>query len=181
MKLLEYKAHELFRRFNIPCSEGHVAASIEELKSLRGKINYPTVIKAQVQTGGRGKAGGVKFAENDQELLEKGSAILGMSIKNIPVKRIFITDKVEIEKEMYLSFTLDRKHKKAVMIFSPEGGVDINEIAERNPDKIVKVLLNPADIIDNFVIDYAMDKTGLDRSYTDQFRDVCSKLYRLFY
>ncbi len=180
MKLLEYKAHELFKRFELPCSEGCVASSVEELKALQGKVNYPAVIKAQVQTGGRGKAGGVQFAGNDDELVERGSSVLDMKIKNLPVKRIFITEKVEIRKEMYLSFTLDRKYKKAVMIFSPEGGVDINEIADKYPEKIVKVLINPSDIIDDFIIDYAIDKSGLNRDYTDEFRNVVKKLYDVF-
>ena len=103
-----------------------------------------------------------------------------MKIKGLPVKRVFITDMVEIKKEMYLSFTLDRKHKKAVMIFSPEGGVDINEIAEKYPEKIVKVMINPADNIDDFVITYAADKSGLDASYVQAFGDVCRRLYDVF-
>lgn len=180
MKLLEYKAHEIFKRYGLPCSEGNVAASIEELKALSGKVNFPAVIKAQVQTGGRGKAGGVQFASSDSEMIEKGSSILGMKIKDLPVKRIFITDKVEIKKEMYLSFTLDRKHKKAVMIFSPEGGVDINEIAEKYPEKIAKVLVTPSDTIDDFVAEYAMDKTGMDKAYAEEFKSVCRKLYDAF-
>ena len=180
MKLLEYKAHELFKLFELPCSEGRVASSVEELKALQGKVNYPAVIKAQVQTGGRGKAGGVQFADNDDELVERGSSILDMKIKNLPVKRIFITEKVEIRKEMYLSFTLDRKHKKAVMIFSPEGGVDINEIADKYPEKIVKVLINPSDTVDDFIIDYAIDKSGLDRDYDSEFRNTVKRLYDVF-
>ena len=192
MKLVEYKAYEIFYKYDLPCSEGCVVSSVEELRDLKDimkyfilhciadTMKYPVVLKAQVQTGGRSKAGGVQFASNESELLEKGEKLLGMKIKNLPVREIFITGKVEIKKEMYLSFTLDRKHKKPVMIFSPEGGVDINEIAEKHPDKIVKVLLDPSKTLDDFVIQYAMDKTGLEQDYPSDFKGVCQKLYSVF-
>ena len=115
MKLLEYKAHEIFKKYDLPCRSGNVVGSMEELTKLRGKIKYPVVLKAQVQTGGRGKAGGIQFAANDSELLEKGKAMFEMKIKNLPVKYIFLPEMIELKKEMYLSFTLDRKHKKPVM------------------------------------------------------------------
>ena len=180
MKLLEYKAHEIFKKYDLPCISGNVVGSMEELTKLRGKIKYPVVLKAQVQTGGRGKAGGIQFASSDSELLEKGKKLLGMKIKILPVRGIFITGKVEIKKEMYLSFTLDRKHKKPVMIFSPEGGVEINEIAGKHPDKIAKVLLGPSEPLNDFVIQYAMDKTGLEQNYRSDFKDICRKLYTIF-
>jgi succinyl-CoA synthetase beta subunit len=180
MKLLEYKAHELFSRYGLPCSDGFVVASPEELERLDRPVTYPVVLKAQVQTGGRGKAGGVQFAENKAELVEKGKQILGMTIKDLPVNKVFVTGKADIKKEMYLSFTLDRKQKKAVLIFSPEGGVDINDIAERFPDKVVKVVLHSQAELDDFVIDYAMDTSGLATEYREAFRDVVKRLYRVF-
>lgn len=180
MKLVEYKAHDIFYKYDLPCSEGCVVSSVEELRDLKDTMKYPVALKAQVQTGGRSKAGGVQFASNGIELLEKGEKLLGIKIKNLPVRIIFITGKVEIKKEMYLSFTLDRKHKKSVMIFSPEGGVDINEIAEKHPDKIAKVFLAPSKTLDDFVIQYAMDKTGLEQDYRTDFRGICQKLYSVF-
>lgn len=180
MKLVEYKAHDIFYKYDLPCSEGCVVSSVEELRDLKDTMKYPVALKAQVQTGGRSKAGGVQFASNGSELFEKGKKLLGMKIKNLPVRIIFITGKVEIKKEMYLSFTLDRKHKKPVMIFSPEGGVDINEIVEKHPDKIAKVLLAPSKTLDDFVIQYAMDKTGLEQDYRTDFEGVCQKLYSVF-
>ncbi|MFO7731304.1 MAG: ATP-grasp domain-containing protein, partial [Spirochaetia bacterium] len=141
MKLLEYKAHEVFHEYEVPSIKGFTVSTPEELEQADGKLDYPVVIKAQVQTGNRGKAGGIKFAENREQLLKQGAEILGMSIKGLEVKRIFITEKVDIDKEMYLSFTMDRKTKLGVLIFSPEGGVDINEIVEKNPEKVAKVIL----------------------------------------
>ncbi len=180
MKLLEYKAHEMFSRYGLPCSEGFVVESPEDLERLDRPVTYPVVLKAQVQTGGRGKAGGVQFAENKAELVEKGKQILGMTIKDLPVKKVFITGKADIKKEMYLSFTLDRKQKKTVLIFSPEGGVDINDIAERFPDKVVKLVLPPKPELDDFFIDYVMDTSGLATEYRETFRDVVKRLYRVF-
>ncbi len=180
MKLLEYKAHEIFRLFGLPCSEGFVVSSAGELNNIKASLNYPVVIKAQVQTGGRGKAGGVQFADNFQELAEISTAIFDMKIKNLPVKKVFITSKTDIKKEMYLSFTLDRKHKLPVMIFCPDGGIDINEIAELYPEKVVKELLHPALEIDDYYIQYAIDKSGLEDKYNKSFKDICRKLYKIF-
>lgn len=180
MKLLEYKAHEVFHEYDVPSINGFTVSSVDELAARNGDLEYPVVIKAQVQTGNRGKAGGIQFAENKKELEEKGAQVLGMKIKDLEVKRIFITEKVEIEKEMYLSFTMDRKTKLGVMIFSPEGGVDINEIAEKNPDKLAKVVLPYGDEIEDFILQYVMDKTGLDEAYREEFRNICKKLYRMF-
>ena len=180
MKLLEYKAHEVFHEFEVPSINGFTVSSIEELEKADGELEYPVVIKAQVQTGNRGKAGGIQFAENRDELLEKGKNVLGMSIKGLEVKRIFVTEKVDIQKEMYLSFTMDRKTKLGVMIFSPEGGVDINEIAEKNPDKLAKIVLPAGEKIDDFNLQYVVDKTGLDSQYHDEFKEICRKLYRMY-
>ena len=180
MKLLEYKAHEVFHEYEVPSINGFTVSTPEELEQADGKLKYPVVIKAQVQTGNRGKAGGIKFAENRDQLLKQGAEILGMSIKGLEVKRIFITEKVNIEKEMYLSFTMDRKTKLGVLIFSPEGGVDINEIVEKNPEKVAKVILPAGEEIDDFTLQYVIDKTGLNQSYHDEFKNICKKLYRMY-
>ncbi len=180
MKLLEFMAHQVFGEYDLPSTPGVTAESVVQLDKLEAKIEYPAVIKAQVQTGGRGKAGGVQFAENREELLEKAGKILGMKIKDLTVEKVFIVPKIEVKKEMYLSFTLDRKTKLPVMIFSPEGGVEINEIAEENPDKLAKVVLPAGDTLPDFVIQYAADKTGLDPAYFPQFREFCLKLFTVF-
>ncbi len=180
MKLLEYMARDVFDAYEIPSTSGAIAGSLDELKVLAPDQDYPVAIKAQVQTGGRGKAGGIQFADDEQEFLEKGRKILGMTINGFKVKKVFINPKVDIDREMYLSFTLDRKTKLPVMIFSPEGGVEINEIAEKNPEKLVKQIIPPGNKLDDFFIRYAMDKTGLEPELKDQFMVFCRKLYNAF-
>jgi succinyl-CoA synthetase beta subunit len=180
MKLLEYKAHEVFRTYGVASIDGYTVSSTEELEEVDGKLPYPLVIKAQVQTGNRGKAGGIKFAENREELLDHGSRILGMSIKGLTVNRVFITPKVDIQREMYLSFTMDRRTKLGVMIFSPIGGMDINAIAEENPDSVAKVLIPAGDTIPEFILQYVVDTTRLDTAYHDEFKEICRKLYRAY-
>ncbi|NQT59959.1 MAG: ADP-forming succinate--CoA ligase subunit beta [Bacteroidetes bacterium] len=180
MKLLEYKAHELFSAYQLPCMNGKVTSSVEELKAMDGVISYPMVLKAQVQTGGRGKAGGIQFAENRRELEEKADFLYSLSIKNLPVEKVFAAEKVELTTEMYLGITLDRKQKQAVLIYSPEGGVDINEIAEENPDKLVKVHIPPNEGLQGFIINYVMDKSNMPQELRNDFIDICRKLYQIF-
>jgi succinyl-CoA synthetase beta subunit len=173
-------ARDVFDAHDIPSTSGVTAGSVEELKNLAPDLLYPMVIKAQVQTGGRGKAGGVKFADNANEFIQKGKEILGMTIKGLTVEKVFCYPKVDIDREMYLSFTLDRKTKLPVMIFSPEGGVEINEIAEKNPEKLVKQIIPAGGKLDDFFIRYAIDKTGLEEDLAGQFTEICRKLYDAF-
>jgi len=180
MKLLEYKAHELFSTYQLPCMKGKITSSVEELKAMDSIISYPMVLKAQVQTGGRGKAGGIQFAENSEELWEKAEFLYNLTIKDLPVEKVFAAEKVELTTEMYLSITLDRKQKQAVLIYSPEGGVDINEIAEENPDKLIKVHIPPNEGLQDFIIQYVMDKSSVPQELRTDFIDICQKLYLIF-
>ena len=180
MKLLEYKAHELFSAYQLTCMNGKVTRSLEELKAIDGVISYPMVLKAQVQTGGRGKAGGIQFAENRKELLEKADFLFNLSIKGLPIEKVFAAEKVELTSEMYLAIALDCKQKQAVLIYSSEGGVDVNEIAEKNPDKLVKVPISPNEGLQDFIIQYVMDKSRMEWEIREDFTDICRKLYRIF-
>lgn len=180
MKLLEYQAHKLFRRFGIPAAKGFAISSIDELSSILPTLTYPVVVKAQVQTGNRGKAGGVAVARSQEELVKKAADILGMKIKNLPVKKVFLTDYVEKVAEFYLSFTIDRKSKFPIMIFSSAGGMEINEIAEEDPSKIIRTLIEPLKGVQAHMIQYIFDKTGIDAKYFDQLYDIIAKLYTTF-
>lgn len=184
MKLLEYQAHELFRQYGIPAASGVVVTSKQELQSKADDsdsgIPYPAVVKAQVKTGGRGKAGGVKVAETKAELLEKGNSILDLVIKKLPVRRLFITNKEQIIQELYISITLDRKFKLPVLIFSAEGGMEINDIAEKNPDKVVKIHVDPLQGIRGHMVNYILEKTGFDKKYGKDLLSLITKLYQLF-
>lgn len=180
MKLFEHQAHELFSSYGIPCAKGITVSSVNELSSVLDKISYPVVIKAQVQTGNRGKAGGVAVAQNKDELMEKAETILNLKIKGLPVKRIFLTDFVKVVSEFYLSITIDRKSKMPIMIFSANGGMDINEIADTDPTKIIRTFIEPFQGVHTHMIQYIFDNTGIDIKYFDQMNSIVQSLYKMF-
>jgi len=138
MKVYEFQAKELFRKFGIPVPKGKVLDSLSEIEGVFREFPVPKVVlKAQVFVGGRGKAGGIKKADDLAEAKEKAGQILAMSIKGFPVKKLLMEEQMQIEKELYLSFILDRDNACFKMIFSPIGGVDIEEIAEKHPEKLL--------------------------------------------
>ncbi len=181
MKLLEYQAHQLFAEFGLPASEeGTVVSSLEELEGIASTYDsYPSIVKAQVHTGGRGKAGGVQAVSSSEELLEKGKAILSLTIGEYKVKQLFISPFVTIAKEMYLSIMMDRATKQPVLIFCPEGGMEINEIAEKSPEKIVRLSILPDSGIQKFQVRYLADYSGIPE-YADKLYELISNLYTLF-
>ncbi|HZB84213.1 MAG TPA: ATP-grasp domain-containing protein, partial [Rubrobacteraceae bacterium] len=134
MDLYEYQGKELLRQYGIETLEGIVAASPEEARAAAEKLGGPVAVKAQILTGGRGKAGGIKVVEEPEDVEEVARQILGMEIRGHKVRRVLVEAGAEIESEMYLSIMVDRAAKKSLILFSTEGGVDIEEVAERNPD-----------------------------------------------
>lgn len=176
MDLMEYKAKELFVKYDIPADAGVVGDSLDEILAQKDKIEYPCVVKAQVATGGRGKAGGVKFAENEEELIACCNAIFGLNIKGHIVKKIMVTKKREIVREMYLAITLDRGIRKPLILFCPEGGMEI----EAHPEKVIKYPVDPLRGVADYTARYLADKAGLDKAQTAQLFDILKKLYRLF-
>jgi len=180
MKLLEYKAHELFARFGIPASGGPVVKSAEELAAAAARLSFPVVVKAQVETGGRGKAGGVKVARDAGELLSLGRQILSLQIGGQPVSALFLTARRDIEREFYLSLVLDRKRKRPVLIFSPEGGVEINETAEKHPEKVLQAPLDPRQDVEAPLLAAVVEKAGLAGKAARQLEAVVENLFRLF-
>jgi succinyl-CoA synthetase beta subunit len=143
MKIHEYQAKEIFRKYNIPTSNERVAFSLAEAKSAMQDLSYPVVVKAQVLVGGRGKAGGVKLAKNEQELESAVKAILGMNIKGLVVQKVLIAEAIKIESEYYVGITIDRESKSAVLIASASGGMDIEEVAQKTPEKILTLGIPP--------------------------------------
>jgi succinyl-CoA synthetase beta subunit len=180
MDLMEYKAKELFDQFNIPTMKGIVIDSVEGLAGKITGLNYPVVCKAQVQVGGRGKAGGIKFAENAEELIEASRQIVGMDIKGHVVKQLLIVEKVEVLKEFYLSIMLDRLTKGPMVIFSAQGGMDIEEVAKNNPEQVLKVAIDPLIGINDYVVRYLISKSGLAEDLFAPIFDLLRKLYRMF-
>ncbi len=180
MDLMEYKARELFLKYEIPVMKGIVADNTSDLVSDIIGLSFPLVVKAQVQVGGRGKAGGIKFTDNSNELLDASKSILGMNIKGYIVKKLLIVEKAEADKECYLSIILDRLTKCPMIIFSTQGGIDIEEVARLHPDKVLKVPIDPMIGIKEYTIRYLLDKSGLDKMLFDRLLNTVKKLYKMF-
>ena len=180
MDLMEYKAHELFKESGVPSAKGAVCDSPDGAESLIGGLSFPVCIKAQVQVGGRGKAGGIKFADSVKAAKEAAAAVLGMDIKGHIVEKVMIVEKVEIEKELYLSIMLDRLTKCPMIIFSRLGGVDIEETAKNTPDEVVKIAVDPLIGIKDYTVRYLINKAGADMEIFGQLFDFLRKLYSMF-
>ena len=132
MDLFEYQGKQLFARYGIPVSAGEAVTTVEDAVAAADRLGYPVVVKAQVLTGGRGKAGGVKLATNSAEAREHATNILGLDIKGHVVKRLWVEHASDIDEEYYASFTLDRAAKKHLLMLSAQGGVDIEEVAAKD-------------------------------------------------
>jgi succinyl-CoA synthetase beta subunit len=141
--LYEYQGKELFARLGIPVSEGRLASSPEEARAAAEELGGPVVVKAQVLTGGRGKAGGIKLAEGPEDAEARAGEILGLDIRGHIVRRLWIEKASEIAKEYYLSVTFDRGEKKPLFMLTTEGGVDIEEVAERRPEALARLHVDP--------------------------------------
>lgn len=177
MDLMEYQARSLFEEWGLPVLKGFTTDTAETLTS--EELSFPLVVKAQVATGGRGKLGGIRMADNKEELKNVAAAILGMDIKGHIVEKVMITEKAEIAKELYLSIMLDRNAKKHIILFSPCGGMDIEQTAKENPDKIFKLEIdpllgyNPSDGM------YLGKKAELDNAQQKQLSALIAKLYTM--
>ena len=148
MDLFEYQARDLFEAHGIPVLPAQVARTPEDARSAAKAIGGRVVIKAQVKTGGRGKAGGVKVAENSDEAFEKASAILGMDIKGHRVNAVMVAQAAPIDSEYYLAILLDRAQRSFLVMASVSGGMDIEEVAHKTPEKLARVLVDPLKGID---------------------------------
>ena len=143
MDLLEYQGKQLFARHGIPVPSGQVAASVEEAFAVGEKIGYPCVVKAQVHIGGRGKAGGIKVAGDSQEVREHAQAILGMDIRGLRVDEVWIEKASDIALEYYASVVFDRSARAPLLLLSTKGGMDIEEVAEEDPEAIARLHVDP--------------------------------------
>ena len=143
MKLHEYQSKLIFSKYGIPIPKGRVAATAEAARQIALELGGRVVIKAQVLVGGRGKAGGIKVAKDANEAEQLATKILSMEIKGLPVRKVLVDEAAAIETEIYLGITNDRAARKPVMMASAAGGVDIEEVARTNPEKIIKVHIDP--------------------------------------
>jgi succinyl-CoA synthetase beta subunit len=178
--LFEYQGKQYFARYDIPVSPGGVADTVDEAVAAAEAAGYPVVVKAQVQVGGRGKAGGIKLANDADEVRTHAGNILGMDIKGHVVERLWIENASDIDEEYYASFTLDRAAKKHLLMLSAEGGVEIEAVAESNPDAIVKLHIDPVDGLSLDVARQAVVDARLPERAVDGAADILVKLYRCF-
>ena len=193
MKIHEYQAKQLLKKYNIPIQDGLVAEKKDEIdniiKSVQKTFNSEDVIvKAQIHAGGRGKGGGIKYCQGYDDAMIHSNNILGMQLitnqtgsKGKEVKKIMITEALDISKEYYIALTLDRKKKQIVIMASSEGGMDIEEVAEKTPEKIKKIWVDPIDgIQDNQILDL-ISILGLEINLINDCKDIISNLYKCYW
>ncbi len=181
MDLYEYQGKELFRRFGIPVSEGRLATSPEEARAAAEEIGGQVVVKAQVLTGGRGKAGGIKLANSPDEAEEHAEAILGLDINGHVVRKLWIESASDIEREYYLSLTFDRGEKKALFMFTKEGGIDIEEVASERPEALARLHIDPLEGFQPYQARRLIYRAGIeDESEQKQIAKIAERLYATF-
>src|ERR687898_175188 len=181
MDLYEYQGKELFRRFGIPVSDGRLATSPEEARTAAQELGGQVVVKAQVLTGGRGKAGGIKLAEGPDDAESHALAILGMDINGHVVRKLWIESASDIEREYYLSLTFDRGEKKALFMFTKEGGVDIEEVAAERPEALAMLHVDPLEGFQPYQSRRLIYGAGIeDESEQKQIATIAERLYAAF-
>jgi succinyl-CoA synthetase beta subunit len=179
--LLEHQGKELFRRYGIPVSEGRLATSAQEARRAAEELGGQVVIKAQVLTGGRGKAGGVKLAAGPDEAAESAAAILGLDIRGHVVHKVWVEQASEIAREYYLSVTFDRGARKPLLMLTTEGGVEIEEVAARDAGAIARLHVDPLVGYEPFEGRRLVDEAGVeDPGEQAQILEIVEKLYRCF-
>lgn len=180
MKFFENVAKQIFNQEDIPVLEGHVAYSPEEAMSIYSEMNVPVVIKAQVLTGGRGKAGGIKFANNPGEALKVADEVLGMEIKGEKVKHLLIEERAIIFNEYFVTVSIDRGARRPVILASKEGGIEIENLAKNHPEKIIKYYPDPLLEFLPYEAREIARQMGVESNLISQLGDIIWKLYNVF-
>jgi succinyl-CoA synthetase beta subunit len=181
MKIHEYQAKQIFADGGIPVPDGDVATTAIEAREIAERYNQPVMVKAQVHVGGRGKAGGVKYAENAEAAGVLSQQILGMDIKGLTVKKVLVTVAEEILSESYVGIILDRSTQRPVIMVSAAGGVDIEEVAAKTPEKIHKIAVDPAQGLRAYQARDLAFKLYRDIGQVRQTTDIIMKLYDVFW
>ena len=180
MDLFEHQGKEFFARYGMPVSPGEAAFSVDEAVAAAERLGTPVMVKAQVHTGGRGKAGGVKFAADVDAVREHAGNILGLDINGHIVQRLWIEKVSDIAEEYYASFTLDRSAKKHLGMLSKEGGVEIETVAEENPDAIAKIWIDPVDGLTEAACRDWVAAANLPDAAVEGTVDILQKLYTAY-
>ena len=180
MDLFEYQGKQLFAEYDIPVSPGEAVESVDAAVAAADRIGYPVVVKAQVQVGGRGKAGGIKLAANADECRAHAADIFGMDIKGHVVALLWIEKASDIKSEYYASFTLDRSAKLHLGMLSAEGGVEIEKVAEEHPEAIARIHVDPVDGLTVARCEEWVAAAGLDPEAKDGAVDILTRLWRCY-
>lgn len=180
MDLYEYQARDLFEKYEVPVLPGIIADTPEEARAAAEKIGGVVVVKAQVKTGGRGKAGGVKVAKNADEAYEAAKAILGLDIKGHIVQRVMVAAGASIEQEFYFSVLLDRSNRSYLSLCSVEGGMEIEQLAVEKPDALARIEVNPLTGIDKAKAVEIATAAGFPAELVDKVADAFVKLYAVY-
>ena len=180
MDLFEYQGKLLFGSYGIPVSPGEAVQNVEDAVAAADRLGYPVVVKAQVLTGGRGKAGGVKLANNSAEAREYATSILGLDIKGHIVGTVWMEKASDIAEEYYASFTLDRSAKAYLGMLSAQGGVEIEQVADENPDAIAKIQVDPVIGLSEEACREWVKRAALNPAATEGAVDILMKLYKVY-
>ena len=179
MDLFEYQGKSLYQKFNINHPNSKLIKNLNDLNDPIN-LNFPVVVKAQVQVGGRGKAGGIKVAKDINELTQYSEEILGMDIKGHKVEILLLEEASNILEEYYISFTLDRSEKKYLIMLSAKGGMDIEQVAEENPDDLVKFHVSPSEKLTSSTITELINKANLNKDHKESLSEIIENLYLMF-
>ena len=179
MDLFEYQGKSLYQKFNINHPNSKLIKNLNDLNDPIN-LNFPVVVKAQVQVGGRGKAGGIKVAKDINELTQYSEEILGMNIKGPKVEILLLEEASNILEEYYISFTLDRSEKKYLIMLSAKGGMDIEQVAEENPDDLVKFHVSPSEKLTSSTISELINKANLNKDHEESLSEIIENLYLMF-
>jgi succinyl-CoA synthetase beta subunit len=178
--LMEYQAKQLFAQYDVPVTLGAVVYNSEDAEAAAEKLGGRVVVKAQVHTGGRGKAGGVKLAEDPLAAVARAEEILGMDINGHTVRRVLVAPAADIAEEYYFSYLVDRAERQYLCIASTEGGVEIEVVAHESPEAVAKVGIDPLTGVDDAKAREIVEATGFPASIRDEAVDVITKLWRVF-
>ena len=181
MKIHEYQAKEIFAAHVIPLPHGEVAENVADAVAIAEKYGRPVMVKSQVHVGGRGKAGGVQYAENVEAVRVWAQKIIGMDIKGLRVNKVLITEAVDIVTEAYVGIIIDRSTKAAVIMVSAAGGIDIEEVAAKTPEKIHKLAVDPIHGLRAYQARDLASKLYRDMNLIRQAADIIMKLYKVFW
>lgn len=180
MRLHEYQAKSVFSDAGVPTPDSQLAETTDAVRSAAESIGYPVAIKAQVQVGGRGKAGGIELAETDEEAREAADSILGMDLKGYTVERVLVEEAVDFTDELYVGATMDRGEGRPVAMVSSKGGVDIEEVAAEDPDAIAREHVDPAFGLHPYQARRAAHDAGIDREVAGDVSGVLTTLFSLW-